>query len=77
MLTKPRWELLKAIAMTGRVYQPTSSDFIASNGLGSSAIVLRSLDALLRKELIDRETDGEGKSYLGIYDILSGRWISR
>jgi hypothetical protein len=77
MLTKPQWELLKAIAKTDKVYHPTSSDFIAGHGLGNSATVLRSLDSLLRKELIYRENDVEGNSYYGIYDVLFGRWIGR
>jgi hypothetical protein len=77
MLTKPQWELLKAIAINGRVYHPTSSEFIAGHGLGNSATVLRSLDSLLRKELIYRENDMDGKSYHGIYDVLFGRWIGR
>ena len=77
MLTRPQWELLKAIAVTGSVYQPTASDFISGHNLGSSATVLRSLDALMRKELIYRETDSAGKSYYGIYDVLFGRWLGR
>ena len=77
MLTKPQWELLKAIALTGKVYQPTASDFIFRFNLGNSATVLRSLNALLKMELIYRENDQEGKSYYGIYDILFARWLGR
>jgi len=77
MLTKPQWKLLKAIAMSGRVYHPTSSDFMARYYLGSSATVLRSLHSLLRMELIYKENDKDGNSYYGIYDVLFGRWISR
>jgi hypothetical protein len=77
MLTKPQWELLKAIAMEGKVYQPTSSDFIARYSLGNPATVLRSLKSLLRMELIFRENDTDGNSYYGIYDVLFGRWMCR
>ena len=77
MLTKPQWKLLKAIAMSGRVYHPTSSDFMARYYLGSSATVLRSLHSLLRMELIYKENDKDGSSYYGVYDVLFGRWISR
>jgi len=77
MLTKPQWKLLKAIAMTGSVYHPTSSDFMARYYLGSSATVLRSLHSLLRMELIYKENDKDGSSYYGVYDVLFGRWISR
>ncbi len=75
MLTKPQWDLLKAIARDGRVYQPTSSDFTARHSLGNPATVLRSLNSLLRMELIYRENDADGNSYYGIYDILFGQWI--
>ena len=77
MLTRPQWELLKAIALTGKVYHPTSSDFIARYHLGSSATVLRSLNSLLRKEMIYRENDSDGNSYYGIYDVLFSRWAGR
>jgi hypothetical protein len=77
MLTKPQWKLLKAIAMTGSVYHPTSSDFMARYYLGSSATVLRSLHSLLRMELIYKENDKDGNLYYGVYDVLFGRWISK
>lgn len=74
MLTKPQWELLKAIAAEKELFQPTSSDFIARNSLGSPATVLRSLKSLQEKELVYRETDREGRSYYSLYDILFARW---
>jgi hypothetical protein len=77
MLTKPQWKLLKAIAVSGSVYHPTSSDFMARNYLGSSATVLRSLNSLLRMELIYKEHDKDGNLYYGIYDVLFGRWINK
>jgi hypothetical protein len=77
MLTKPQWKLLKAIALSDRVYHPTSSEFMARHFLGSSATVLRSLQSLLRKELIYKENDEDGNLYYGVYDVLFKRWISR
>jgi hypothetical protein len=77
MLTKAQWDLLKAIARDGKVYQPTSSDFISRHGLGNPATVLRSLNTLQRRELVYREKDPEGNSYYGIYDIWFARWVSR
>ena len=77
MLTKPQWKLLKTIAMSGSVYRPTSSDFMVRYFLGSSATVLRSLNSLLRMELIYKENDKDGNLYYGVYDVLFGRWISR
>ncbi len=77
MLTKPQWELLKAIAADGRVYQPTSSDFIKKHNLGNPATVLRSLKSLQRMELVYREHDTSGDFYYGIYDVLFEKWIGR
>ncbi len=77
MLTKPQWELLKAIAAEVKVYQPTSSEFVSSHLLGNPATVLRSLKSLQGKELIYHETDDSGASYYGVYDILFSRWIGR
>ncbi|MGC9344687.1 MAG: hypothetical protein ACP5E3_18415 [Bacteroidales bacterium] len=75
MLTKPQWELLKAIASEEKVYQPTSSDFISTYALGNPATVLRSLNSLLKMELIYKERNSEGNSYYGVYDVLFGKWI--
>ncbi len=75
MLTKPQWELLKAIAREVEVYQPSSSDFIGRHQLGNSSTVLLSLKALIKKELVYRELDENGESYYGIYDILLGQWL--
>lgn len=77
MLTNAQWELLKAIARDGRVYQPTSYDFTTRHSLGNPATVLRSLQSLQRMELVYRENDTDGNSYYGIYDILFRRWITR
>lgn len=76
MLTKPQWGLLKAIAREGKVFQPTAAEFISRHSLGNPATILRSLNSLLKMELIYRETDSEGNSYYGIYDVLFGQWIS-
>ncbi len=75
MLTKPQWELLRAIAAKGLVYQPTSADFISSFGLGNPATVLRSLRSLHNKELVHHEIDAEGNSVYTIYDVLFRRWV--
>lgn len=76
MLTGAQWDLLKAIAREGRVYQPTSSAFITAHSLGNPSTVLRSLRALERMELIYREVDREGLPYYGVYDVLFARWMS-
>jgi uncharacterized protein len=75
MLTKPQWELLKAIAVDIVVYQPTSSEFIGNHRLGNASTVLQSLRSLIKKELVYRELDENGEAYYGIYDILLGQWL--
>lgn len=77
MITKPQWSLLKAIALEGRVYQPTASAFIARHELGTPATVMRSLSSLKGKELIYQDVDTEGNRFYGIYDLLFRRWIQR
>ncbi|MDX2431086.1 MAG: AAA family ATPase [Bacteroides sp.] len=77
MLTKPQWELLKAIAGDGHVYQPTSSDFLSRHSLGNGATVLRSIKSLQKMEMVHRETNQDGIGYYGIYDLLFRRWIDK
>ena len=62
MLTKPQWELFKALAADGVVYQPTSSGFITKYKLGNASTVRRSLTSLQKMELILHESDPDGKS---------------
>ena len=75
LLTSPQWQLLKAIAVDGRVYSPTSKDFISGHSLGSPATVLRSLQALQKKEMIYSDYDLDGRSYYQVYDVLFRRWM--
>ena len=75
MLTKPQWNLLKAVALDGIVEQITSKTFIEKNKLGSSATVLRSLKTLLDDELIYYDFDKNGNKFYGIYDVWLQRWF--
>ncbi|MCF8299226.1 MAG: hypothetical protein K9J13_16885 [Saprospiraceae bacterium] len=75
MLTKPQWILLKAIATEGNVTSITSKDFILKYGLGGSATVLRSVEALQTKELIYQQYDESGKLFYSVYDVLFQRWL--
>ena len=75
MLTKQQWKLLKAIAFDGEVYSITSKDFIQKHRLGSPSTVYRSINSLLKKELIYREHNENGKILYSVYDILFQRWI--
>jgi AAA+ ATPase superfamily predicted ATPase len=75
LLSKHQWNLLKAMASESYVYSPTSKDFISKYNLGSPATVLRSLQALLLKEMIYSDHDSEGRFYYSVYDILFRRWM--
>ncbi len=74
LLTGPQWSLLGAIAKEGKVYTPTASAFIQKNLLGTPATVKRSLDSLLDKEMIFRESNASG-SYYQVYDLFLSRWL--
>lgn len=75
MLTHQQWKLLKAVARDSEVLEPTSKAFVSGHDLGSPATVLRSLEALLHKELIYKEFKPTGKEYYGLYDVLFQRWL--
>ena len=75
MITLPQWNLLKAVALEGDLYEPTGNDFIVKHSLGSPATVLRSLNALLRMELIYYDHTPEGRKYHKINDLIFRRWV--
>ena len=75
MLTRPQWNLLKAAALEGELYEPTGMDFILKYSLGNPSTVLRSLEALTRMELIFYDFNKDGKKYHTINDLLFRRWI--
>ena len=75
LLTFHQWQLLKAIAREGEVYSPSSKDFISKYSLGSPATVLRSLEALIKKQMIYKDYDTDRKSFYKVYDLLLRRWI--
>ncbi|HRY33196.1 MAG TPA: ATP-binding protein [Bacteroidales bacterium] len=75
LLTRQQWELMKAVAREGKVFEPTSKGFIARYGLGSPSTVFRSLQALQQKEMIYDEYDNTGNQYWSVYDVLFRRWM--
>jgi hypothetical protein len=75
MLTKPQWDVLKATALEGILFEPTGIDFIIKYSLGNPSTVLRSLEALIRMELIYYDFDADGKKYHTINDLLFRRWM--
>lgn len=75
MLTKPQWDLLKAIGNEGEAYEITASAFIRRYTLGSPATVLRSLKSLLKMELILVDFNTDGRRYYQMNDLLFRRWV--
>lgn len=76
MLTIPQWNLLKAIAIENIVDSPTSKDFIAKYRLGSPSTVLRSLKALLDREMAYSVYTPGGSAGYAVYDILFRHWVT-
>jgi uncharacterized protein len=75
MLTKPQWDILKATALEGVLYEPTGIEFIMKYSLGNPSSVLRSLEAITRMELIYYDYNAGGKKYYAINDLLFRRWM--
>ena len=74
LLTTSQWNLLKAIAKEEKLYQPNSQKFIATYQLGTPSNVQRSLESLLKKEMIFKEENSEGVFY-SVYDCFLSRWL--
>jgi hypothetical protein len=70
MLTGQQWDLLIAIAKEDNVKEPFSSGFMSSHKLGSASTVKRSLEALLKKEIITYYKDE-----YRIYDVFLSLWL--
>lgn len=75
LLTKAQWNLLKAIASEGLAMLISSRSFLEKYRLGTSATILRSMEALLKKELVYYDFDNDGNKYYQVYDLLFERWI--
>lgn len=75
LLAKQQWLFLKAVAHEGKVFAPTSKDFISRYELGSPATVLRSLQALRQKEMVYSDYTADGSLYYSVYDVLFRRWM--
>ncbi|GAB2478052.1 AAA family ATPase [Algoriphagus taiwanensis] len=75
LLSPQQWKLAVAISKAGRVFSPTSKNFIQDHQLGSGATVLKSLQALIDKEIVSQDSDPEGKSYYEVNDVFFERWV--
>jgi len=75
MLTTIQWNLLKAIANENELYEPTGYEFISKYDLGNPSTVLRTLQALLKMELIFFDYNSDGIKYFKMNDLLFRRWV--
>lgn len=76
LLTPPQWNLLKAIAIEDKVWQPYSQTFIYKHRLGTAANARRSLESLLEKEMIYYNNSIK-EPYYEVYDKFLMRWLQR
>ena len=76
LLTATQWQLLKAIAKEETVTRPYTKEFIGRYQLGSAAIVKRSLESLLQKEMIYYNSSIEVPNY-AVYDKFLMRWLQQ
>ena len=74
LLTKPQWHLLAAIAKEEKVTKPFGKDFSHRYDLGTPAMVKRSLEALLEKEMVYLDTAAD-PGYYAVYDKFLMRWL--
>jgi uncharacterized protein len=72
LLTRPQFDLLRAIAHEGRVTMPTARDFLHKHGLSAASSVRTSLDALIGKEMILADETG-----YSVYDVFFAQWLKR
>jgi AAA+ ATPase superfamily predicted ATPase len=75
LLTNTQWTLLKALGSEDKVFSPTSKDFLQKYHLGSSATVIQSLKSLIKKELVFKDFNEDGKAFYSVYDLLFQHWI--
>jgi hypothetical protein len=74
LLTPIQWNLLKAIAKEGKVFQPNSKGFIEKHKIGIPANIQRAIESLLKKEMIQKGNDSSGTFY-SVYDLFLSRWM--
>ena len=74
LLTPMQWNLLRAIAREGKVFQPNSRVFLETHKLGTPSNIQRAIESLMNKEMIYRGNDSSGTFY-SVYDLFLSRWM--
>lgn len=72
LLSKTQWNVLVAIARSGRVKNPLSSKFLKSHDLKAASSVDTALKMLQTKEIVIRDGDA-----YRVHDILFMRWMQQ
>lgn len=72
LLTENQYQLLKAIAIEGKVEHPNAMEFIRSHNLGSASTISSALKTLIEKELIYYES-----GYYKLYDVFQAQWFRK
>jgi hypothetical protein len=75
LLSPQQWILLKALAEEDLVYSVTNKYFIHKYKITSSATAIKTLKALIEKEMVYEEFNADGKKYYSVYDLFFKRWI--
>ncbi len=74
ILPSGQWELLKAIGISEKVFQPTANEFMQLHKLKGSASVLLALKKLLKDEFVVEQYENE-KRYFRLNDVFLIRWM--
>jgi AAA+ ATPase superfamily predicted ATPase len=76
MLTRTQWNILKAIAKEDTVSKIMAKDFLRKYGFYNASTVKKTVDSLIKDQLIYKSTNKESVQY-EIQDIFFQRWLER
>lgn len=70
VLTPQQYNFIKAVAKEKNVNAPTGNEFLSKYKLGAASTVISIITALLKKEIIYKESDS-----IFVYDVYLSRWL--
>lgn len=74
MLTRIQWNVLRAIAKEGSVNKILAKDFMRKHGLYNASTIKKTVESLIKDQLIYKSTDKNGVQY-EIQDVFfTGGW---
>ena len=74
LLPANQWKLMKAIAIESKVYKPTANKFTTKHKLGTSATVIKSLKALINKDMLYIGYNENDEKFYSTNDVFFERW---